>query len=416
MVGQPALLLVAQPLRLLGERVVVGAHRPRGDVLGHAVLEHHRAGERGRLLEVVGGAVRDAAEDDLLGGAAREVDGQEVGELLLRVQVAILARQVERVAERLAARHDRDLVHGQQVADEVRHQRVPGLVVGEDPLLLLGDDLALLEAGDDALHRGVEVAVVDLLQLLAAGEDGGLVRDVREVGAGEARGRAGDGLEVDVGASGLPLHVHAEDRDAAGEVGRPDEHLPVEAAGAEQRRIEVLEPVRGAHDDDLLGRAEAVQLDEQLVERLVLLAVEAVAGARRADGVELVDEDDRGRVLARLGEELADAGGAEAREHLDERGRALRVEARAGLVGDGLREQRLAGAGRPVEQDALRDARAELLEALRVAEELDDLVQLGLRLLEAGDVLPAHGATTSSPRSSAASRAASAAPCARGGR
>ena len=39
----------------------------------------------------------------------------------------------------------------------------------------------------------------------------------------------------------------------------------------------------------------------------------------RADGVELVDEDDRGRVLARLFEELADAGGAEAGEHLDER-------------------------------------------------------------------------------------------------
>ena len=64
---------------------------------------------------------------------------------------------------------------------------------------------------------------------------------------------------------------------------------------------------------------EAVQLDEQLVERLVLLAVEAAAGARRADGVELVDEDDRRRVLARLGEELADPGRAEAGEHLNER-------------------------------------------------------------------------------------------------
>jgi hypothetical protein len=34
---------------------------------------------------------------------------------------------------------------------------VAGLVVGEDSLLLLGDDLPLLEAGDDALHRVVEV-------------------------------------------------------------------------------------------------------------------------------------------------------------------------------------------------------------------------------------------------------------------
>ena len=89
---------------------------------------------------------------------------------------------------------------------------------------------------------------------------------------------------------------------------------------------------------------EAVELDEELVQRLVVLTVEARARAAHADGVELVDEDDRGRVLARLLEELADAGGAEAGEHLDERGGALRVEGRARGVRDRLREQRLAGA------------------------------------------------------------------------
>src|SRR5207302_9867032 len=48
----------------------------------HAVLEHHRAGQLGRLLEVVRGTVRDAAEDDLLGGAAGKEDGHHVDELL----------------------------------------------------------------------------------------------------------------------------------------------------------------------------------------------------------------------------------------------------------------------------------------------------------------------------------------------
>ena len=157
----------------------------------------------------------------------------------------------------------------------------------------------------------------------------------------------------------LPARVHAQDRLAADQVGRADEHLPVEAARAEQRRIEVLEPVRRAHDDDLVGLVEAVELDEQLVQRLVVLAVEAAARAGGADRVELVDEDDRGRILARLLEELADPGGAEPGEHLDEGGRALRVELRAGLVGHGLREQGLAGSRRAVEQHPLRHARAE---------------------------------------------------------
>ena len=107
-----------------------------------------------------------------------------------------------------------------------------------------------------------------------------------------------------------------------------------------------------------------------------------------ADRVELVDEDDRRGVLARLLEQAPDPGRAEAGEHLDERGRRLAEELRAGLVRDRLREQRLAGAGRAVEQDPLRHLGAELLEALRVGEEVDDLAQLVLGLVDAGDVVP----------------------------
>ena len=101
--------------------------------------------------------------------------------------------------------------------------------------------------------------------------------------------------------------MDAQDRLAAVQVRRADEHLAVEAAGPEERRVEVLKAVRGAHDDDLSTLVEAVELDEELVQRLVVLAMEAAALAGGADGVELVDEDDRGRVLARLLEELADA-------------------------------------------------------------------------------------------------------------
>ncbi len=76
----------------------------------------------------------------------------------------------------------------------------------------------------------------------------------------------------------------------------------------------------------------------------------------RADGVELVDEDDRRRVLARLFEELADPGGTEPGEHLDEGRGARRVEVRARLVRGGLGEQRLARfpAGRRAERPSGR--------------------------------------------------------------
>ncbi len=58
--------------------------------------------------------------------------------------------------------------------------------------------------------------------------------------------------------------------------------------------------------------------------------------------------------------------------------------------GRGAREQRLAGAGLTGEQDAARNAPAEALVALRVLEEVDDLEQLVLGLVDAGDVLEGH--------------------------
>jgi hypothetical protein len=130
---------------------------------------------------------------------------------------------------------------------------------------------------------------------------------------------ARDDAQIDVvEVERLAARVHAEDGLTAGEVGWGHEQLPVEASRPQQRGVEVLDPVGGAHHDDLLGALEAVELDEQLVESLILLAVETVPGALRTDGIELVDEDDRGRVLPRFVEELADARRAEAGEHLDE--------------------------------------------------------------------------------------------------
>ena len=115
----------------------------------------------------------------------------------------------------------------------------------------------------------------------AAGGDRRLVADVREIGAGQAGGVPRDRVEVDVGGERLAARVHEQDLAAALQVGRLDEDLAVEAARAKQGRVEILEPVRGAHDDDLVARAEAVELDEQLVQRLVLLAVEARARCGR---------------------------------------------------------------------------------------------------------------------------------------
>ncbi len=129
------------------------------------------------------------------------------------MEVAVFDRDVERVTERLTARNDRHLVNGERAAHEMGHERVPGLVVGEDALLLLRDHAPLLQTGDDTLHCSVEVLRRDRLRPATAGEDRCLVGDVREIGARQAGRLARDDLEIDVGIERLALRVDAEDLD-----------------------------------------------------------------------------------------------------------------------------------------------------------------------------------------------------------
>src|SRR5665648_513469 len=135
------LLLKLAPQEGHGLVVAQGA---RAEFLAHAEAHDHLLGGGRGLLEVVGGARGDLAEDDLLGGAPAQRHGQGVHELTLGGQELVLDGQRDGVAQRLAAAHDRDLVHGVGVLEEVADERVAHLVIRRDGLLFLGDDARLL--------------------------------------------------------------------------------------------------------------------------------------------------------------------------------------------------------------------------------------------------------------------------------
>ena len=271
---------------------------------------------------------------------------------------------------------------------------VATLVVGGHALLLGREDEALAPGTHhDAVPRRLEVDAVDGAAAAPHGEQRGLVHQVGEVGAAHARRALGHHLEVGVGAQALVARVDAQDGEALVELGQRDHDLAVEAPGTQQRRVEDVGPVRGGQDDDALGRLEAVHLGQHLVEGLLPLVVPAAeAGAAlAADGVDLVDEDDRPTHLAGRLEQVAHAAGADADEHLHEVRAGHREEADARLTGDGPGEERLAGARRTHQEHALGHARADLLEPLGHLEEVDDLLDLLLHALVAGDVGEGRG-------------------------
>ena len=186
--------------------------------------------------------------------------------------------------------------------------------------------------------------------------------------------------------------MHAQNLLASAQVGEIDHHLAIEATRAQQRGIEHVGTVRRRDEDHAVVGLEAVHLDEQLIERLLALIVTAAksGAAMASDGVDLVDEDDARRVRLPLLEQIAHAARADAHEHLDEVGAGHREERTPRFARDRAREQRLAGAGRADEQHALGQTAAEPRVLLRIAQELDDLLELFLRLVRTRDIGERH--------------------------
>ena len=103
--------------------------------------------------------------------------------------------------------------------------------------------------------------------------------------------------------------------------------------------------------------------------------------------VDLIDKDDARGILLALLEHVAHAACAHAHEHFDEIRTRDGEEGHVRLTSDGARQQRLTSARWADQQDALGNLAAEALELLRIAKEVDNLLKLGLRLLDAGNVL-----------------------------
>ena len=152
----------------------------RSQLLAHAQARDHLAGHLGGALEVVGCTGRDVVAHEFLGHAAAQEYGELIEHLVFGLEEVVLGGQRERVAQRLAARDDRDLVHRVGVLKDMPHQGVTALVVGDGRALDVGHHAALaLRACDHALHRLLDLVHRDLVLVAARGEQRGLIEEIR---------------------------------------------------------------------------------------------------------------------------------------------------------------------------------------------------------------------------------------------
>lgn len=109
----------------------------------------------------------------------------------------------------------------------------------------------------------------------------------------------------------------AQDGLAGGGVGQRNMDAIVETAGADQRFVEQVDPVRRGHDEDAIADVETVEFDQQLIQRCRGLTVLALVAAA-TNGVELVDEDDARLVRTGAAEQVTHPRRANTDIELDE--------------------------------------------------------------------------------------------------
>ena len=190
--------------------------------------------------------------------------------------------------------------------------------------------------------------------------------------------------------------MDAQDGFAATSFGEIDRDLPVEAPRSQEGRIEHVRPVGGGqHDHGLIG-LEAIQLHQQLLQRLfpfIIAGERRCATARAPNRVDFIDKNDARRVLHGLLKEITYAAGPDPDEEFHKVGATGTIERDACLAGDGTSEQGFAGAWRADQQHTFGNMGPNGQVALRLAQEVDFLAQVGLGFVGSCNVSEGGGWT-----------------------
>ena len=221
------------------EHLVVGGVGDRPEAAAHAVARDHVARDARGALDVVRRAGRDIVQLQLLRDAPTQKGDDRLIHLVAGKIARIVGREADGHAARRTARDNGDLMHGVLRRQMVHGDGVARLMIGGQlPFMLRNDTAALFRPGNDLDHCILHVLHGDGAAVALRRQQRAFVHQILKIGAGEAGRRLGDGGKIDIVCQRLVLGVDFENVLAAAPVGRADVDLPVEAARAQQRRIE----------------------------------------------------------------------------------------------------------------------------------------------------------------------------------
>ena len=186
---------------------------------------------------------------------------------------------------------------------------------GED-----GSSSLLLNTNHDTVNGTINLLPSNGGLLIASSRNGSLIHEILELPPRKSRGMMSNGLEIYIGLQGLATGMDSQDASTSLEIGKVHSDLPVETTRSQQGQIQNIHPVGGGNGDDSWVAIESVHLHQQLVDGLLTLVVSAGKSCTTlvTYSINLINEDDAGRVLLSLAEDVTDTGRSHTHEHLNE--------------------------------------------------------------------------------------------------
>ena len=268
------------------------------------------------------------------------------------------------------------------------YKGVAHLMVRYDAAFLLAHDpVLLLLTYQHNLHCLEQVLLGHGAASMLNRIDGCLIHHVGQVGAHGARGSQGNILKVHALIQKHILGMYLEDVDTSIEVRLIHYDTPVKTSGTEQGRVQDFRTVGCAQYQKSLGGIKTIHLGKKLVQCLLTLIIAAhTAVTAASNGINLVDENDTGRILRCILKQVTDTGGAHTHEHFHKVGTGQGVERHMGLACHCLCKQGLTGSRRSHKQGALWKLCAYLGIFAGIVQEIHNLGQGFLGLVLAGHV------------------------------
>ena len=362
----------------------------RPEYITHAILRNHAAHNAGSLLDILRSACTDLPEHDFFSHTAAHGNLQLIHELTARCIGTVFLRQHKRVSACTAARNDRDLMHRICIRQQHAHERMTAFMISRKLFLIIAHDLGLaFRPCHDTFDGLFKLRHKNLLFVAARRQKRRLIHEIAEISTRKARRTAGKDIKICILIHRLALRVYLEDSQTAPHIRFVDHNLAIETTRAQKCRIQDIRTVRRCHDDDAFICRKAIHLNKQLIECLLTFIVAAAytGTTLTAYRIDFIDENDTRRILLRLIKKITHTRSTNTNEHLDKIRAADGEERYTRFTRNSTCEQCLACTRRAKKQYALRNACTEIVELLRMLEELYDFLEFLLCFIRSGHIL-----------------------------